>query len=59
MFTKLDGNLLKKVKEIFEPKYGREITETEAIQIANNLADFMEIYMKFKWRKLNAVSNSK
>lgn len=59
MFTKLDGNLLKKVKEIFEPKYGREISETEAIQIANNLADFIEIYMKFKWRKLNAISNSK
>ncbi len=59
MFTKLDGNLLKKVKEIFEPKYGREISETEAIQIANNLADFIELYMKFKWKKLNAVSNSK
>lgn len=59
MLTKLDGNLLKKVKEIFEPKYGREISETEAIQIANNLADFIEMYMKFKWRKINAYSDNK
>ncbi len=58
MLSKLDGDLLKKIKDSFEPKYGRKISETEAIQIANNLADFMEMYMKFKWRKLNAISNS-
>lgn len=51
MLKKLDGDLNKRIKEIFEPKYGRPISDEEALNIANNLADLIELCIKFKWKQ--------
>jgi hypothetical protein len=39
-----------KVRSVFEPKYNRPLSDNEVITIAENLADFMDHFFKFKWR---------
>ncbi len=48
--TWLNDKLKLRVKEIFEPRYGRELNDDEVVEIANNLVCFVEDYLKFEWR---------
>ncbi len=46
----LNEDLKKRVRQVFEPKYKRVLTDQEVISIALNLTDFIEHFLKFKWR---------
>ncbi len=50
MQTWLTEDLKQKVKNIYEPRYKRKLSDTEAIHIAENLSEVIEILCKFKWR---------
>jgi len=47
----LTPELRQKVRETFEPKYKRVLSEDEVEEIANNLSGFVETCLKFEWRK--------
>lgn len=47
----VDEELLKDAKTLFEARYGKNLNYSEVISISNNLTDFIEIVLKFKWRK--------
>lgn len=47
----LTPQLRKKVREVFEPRYKRKLTEAEVEEIADNLSEVVEIILKFKWRQ--------
>lgn len=49
----LTEELKQKVRNVFEPKYKRKLTEDEITEIANNLTDFIEHYLRFKQRQQN------
>lgn len=51
--TWLNEDLKEKIKNHFEPKYGRKLSSDEVVTIANNLTSFVEIYSKFKWRLID------
>lgn len=46
----LTNELQARVRKVFEPRYKRPLTEVEVITIAQNLAQFMNHFLKFKWR---------
>ena len=46
----LTPELREKYQKVFVPRYGRQLSEEEITEIACNLADFAELYLKFKWR---------
>ena len=46
----LSPELREKCQKVFAPRYGRQLSDDEITEIACNLADFAEIYLKFKWR---------
>lgn len=46
----LTDELQTRVRKVFEPRYKRPLTEVEVITIAQNLAQFMDHFLKFKWR---------
>lgn len=46
----LTKDLQARVRKVFEPRYRRPLTEVEVITIAQNLAQFMDHFLKFKWR---------
>lgn len=46
----LTKELRQEVRKAFEPRYKRELSEDEVFSIAMNLAQFMEDFLKFKWR---------
>lgn len=50
----LTKDLLFEVKQIFQPHYERELSDDDLIDIAANLVDFTETYLKFQWKKRNA-----
>ncbi len=47
----LNGNLKKKVRKVFEPRYKRRLTDDEVVEIAENLTAGMEIYLRMKWKE--------
>lgn len=47
----LTEELKEEVKSIFEPRYKRNLSNQEVIEIAQNLASGLETLFKFKWRK--------
>lgn len=49
----LTPELRNSYQEVFAPKYGRQLTRDEITEIACNLADFAELYLKFRWRLKN------
>lgn len=57
MKTWLNGDLKQEVKKVFEPRYKRSLTETEVIQIADNLTELMEASLKMKWRLKYGYAN--
>lgn len=47
----LTTNLKNDVRKVFEDRYKRALTDQEVIEIANNLAGFIEVYAKSKYGK--------
>ena len=47
----LNEELKKEVKKVFEPRYKRSLTDDEVTQIAQNLTDVMEAFLKMKWKQ--------
>ncbi len=47
----LDENLKQEIRNLFEPRYKRKLTEAEILAIANNLTKLFEDYLMFRWRK--------
>jgi len=52
----LTNELKEEVRKNFEPRYKRKLADSEIIEIAENLADFVESYLKFKWRQKNEAN---
>ena len=46
----LDEFLKRRIRDVFEPRYGRGLLDDEIIQIGENLAGLMETILKFEWR---------
>ncbi len=59
METWLTPELRIKVRKVFEPRYKRTLTEKEIVEIANNLADFVQHFIQFKARKEYGKQNSR
>ena len=53
----LNENLKQKIKDLFEPRYKRILTEREIEEIAENLTGYMETIIKFKLRYKNEKNN--
>lgn len=47
----LSSELKQEVREAFEPQYNRQLSDNEVIEIADNLANFVESVLKFKCKK--------
>lgn len=47
----LNEDLKKEIKKVFEPRYKRSLTDDEVIEIAENLTEVMEAFLKMKWRQ--------
>ena len=46
----LTDELKQEVRKHFEPKYKRKLSEDEVYEIADNLTEVIEAYLKMKWR---------
>lgn len=46
----LKDDLKKRIKDLYEPKYKRPLTDSEVISIAENLTSFVEHFLKYKRR---------
>lgn len=47
----LTEELKLEIKSHFEPKYKRSLTEDEVCEIADNLTEVIEAFLKMKWRE--------
>lgn len=47
----LNEDLKKEIRKLFEPRYKRSLTDNEVIEIAENLTEVMEAFLKMKWRQ--------
>lgn len=47
----LNEDLKKEIKKVFEPRYKKSLTDDEVLEIAENLTDVMEAFLKMKWRQ--------
>ena len=47
----LTDELKQEVRKHFEPKYKRKLTDDEVYEIADNLTEVMEAYLKMKLRE--------
>ncbi len=43
--------LKRRVRDVFEPRYRRALSDDEINEIADNLAGYMEALLKSKWEK--------
>ena len=41
--------LKQKVRKVFEPRYKRSLTDDEVAEIADNLTELMEGFLRLKW----------
>jgi len=46
----LNGELKSRIRNTYEPRYNRILSEKEVITIANNLVSLIEHFLKFKRR---------
>ena len=49
----LTPELRDKYQKVFSPKFGHQLSQEEITEIACNLADFAELFLKHKWRSKN------
>lgn len=47
----LTDKLKNRVRQVFETRYKRSLTDDETVSIANSLVCFVETYSKAKWRQ--------
>ena len=47
----LNEDLKKEIRKLFEPRYKRTLTDDEVIEIAENLTEVMEAFLKMKWKQ--------
>lgn len=47
----LDQELQQEIRKVFGPRYKKRLSDDEVILIAENLTDFMEGFLKMKWRE--------
>lgn len=47
----LNNDLKNEISKIFEPKYKRKLSNSEIAEIAENLTEIIEIFLKVKWRE--------
>ena len=47
----LNEDLKKEIRKVFEPRYKRSLTDDEVIEIAENLTEVMEAFLKMKWKQ--------
>ena len=53
----LNINLAKKIKSVFEPRYGHNLSDDKITTVATNLVDALEVISKFTWRYSNEHNN--
>lgn len=53
----LNDELKQKVRKVFEPRYKRSLTDNEVLEIAGNLAELMEGFLRLKWSEKYGKSN--
>lgn len=41
----LAKELIEEVKKVFNPKYGQQLSDEEALEIGNNLVDGLEVFL--------------
>lgn len=46
----LTSELIQEVRNLYEPRYKKTLSDFEVYGIAENLSQLMEHYLKFKWR---------
>lgn len=51
MISWLTDELKQEIRKVFESRYKRSLTDEEVVEIANNLTEVMEAYLKMKWKK--------
>lgn len=49
--TWLSSELKQEVREVFETRYNRTLSDDEVIEIAENLTGLTEAALKFRWRQ--------
>jgi hypothetical protein len=47
----LTATLKQRIRYVFEPKYNRQLSDTEIYQIADNLETVVEEILKLKWKQ--------
>jgi len=55
----LTNDLKQEIKLTFEPKYGRQLTNLEISEIADNFTLFVELVIKMKHEKPKSLLRSK
>lgn len=53
----LTDELKKEVKKVFEPRYKRKLSDDEVVEIAENLANGLETFFRFKYENANENTN--
>ena len=56
MSTWLSDDLKAEVRRTFEPRYRRELSDEEVIEIGSNLAEFTEHVVKFAARRRDGLT---
>lgn len=51
MTSWLDEHLKIRIRQVFEPRYKRKLTDGEVEKIAENLTEVMEALLKLKWQQ--------
>ena len=51
MNTWITETIKKRIREVFEPRYKRPLSDSEVISIAENLSEVVEQIVKFKWKE--------
>ncbi len=51
MEYKPSEKIVAKIRKVFEPRYKRELTDNEVVEIAENLSGVIEALIKWKWKE--------
>jgi len=53
----LNDDLIGQTREVWQPRFGRDLSRDEAKQIAANVAGFFSILAEWSWAELPAPAN--
>ncbi len=51
--------LIQEIRDVFEPRYKRKLTDDEVVEIAENLTGVLETFFKFKYEQQYEKNNGK